>query len=53
MSKVLRETIPILTGVSLPGFSAENALAADPRIDETERRKIAIIAGILMGSSMQ
>jgi hypothetical protein len=50
MSKVLRETIPIRTGMSFPGLSAEKA--AGPRIDETKRKRIAIHPVLLIGFSM-
>jgi len=55
MSKLLRETTPMRTGIGLPGLSAENVLfvAAGTRIDETERRRIAIHPVLLIGFSLQ
>jgi hypothetical protein len=48
---VLRETIPMRTGVSLPGLSAENA--AEFRMDETKRkRRLPIHLVSLIGFSM-
>jgi hypothetical protein len=51
MSKVLRETIPMRTGMSLPGLSADKA--AGPSIDEIERKRIAIHRVLLIGFSLQ
>src|SRR5215813_2382647 len=48
MSKVLRETIPIRTEMSLPGFSADKA--AGPGIDEIRRKRIAIPPVLLIVS---
>jgi hypothetical protein len=54
MSKVLRETIPMRTGISLPGLSAENVLlAAGETSIETERGRIAIHPVLLIGFALQ
>src|SRR4030095_2174386 len=50
MSRVLRETIPMRTGMSLPGLSAEKA--AGPSIDEIRRKRIAIHPLLLIGFSL-
>jgi hypothetical protein len=44
MSKVLRDTIPMRTGASFAGGSAQNVLwvTAGSKIEEAERRTIAI-----------
>jgi hypothetical protein len=55
MSKVLRETMPMRTGESFPGCSAQNVfwVAAGNRIEETERRTIAIHPVLRIAFSLQ
>jgi len=55
MSNVLRDTMPMRTGESFPGCSAQNVLlvAAGSRIEETERKPIAIHPVLPIGFSSQ
>src|SRR5262249_18174373 len=48
MSKVLRETIPMRTGMSLPGLSADKA--AGPNVDEIKRNRISLHPVLLIVS---
>src|SRR5215813_10699526 len=48
MSKVLRETIPMRTEMSLPGLSADKA--AGPNVDEIKRNRISIHPVLLIVS---